>query len=90
MEKQEDIEIGKSLTWQDIKELVNSLNEEQLQQEVRWWGEESGGSVSDANILNEDYLSDGVSYAPKSEMLPDDIDEDEPIFPKGTVMLWIL
>lgn len=78
------------LSWQDIKDLANSLTEQQLQQPVKYWTEGDGGTIGDANVLEEDYVSDGVAYAPKSEMPALHIDEDEPIFPEGTVMLWIL
>jgi len=80
----------KILTWNDIKELSNSLTEEQLRQPVKYWTEEEGGTIGDANVLDEDYVSDGEAYAPKSEMPPECVDEDEPVFPEGTVMLWII
>jgi len=78
------------ITWQSIKELANSLTADQLQQPVRYWTESDGGKIHDANILDEDYVSDGEAYGPKSEMSVDCIDEDSPVFPKGTVMLWML
>jgi hypothetical protein len=80
----------KELTWQSIKDLANSLSEEQLRQPVRYWTESEGGTVSDANILDEDHVSDGVAYAPKSEMDPEAVDTDEPVMPEGTPMLWLL
>lgn len=82
--------LSKNLTWQDIKDLSNSLTEEQLQQKVRYWTEGEGGHIGDANVLDEDYVSDGEAYGPKSEMPIEMVDEDEPVFSKGTVMLWIL
>lgn len=78
------------ITWQEIKDLANSLSEEQLQQPVKYWTESEGGSVGDANVLDEDYVTDGEAYAPKSEMPAIAIDEEAPVFPKGTVMLWII
>ena len=80
----------KELTWQYIKDLANSLDEEQLKKPVKWWGDETGGSISDANILDEDYVSDGEAYGPRSEMDEANIDPDEPVFHKGTPMLWML
>ena len=80
----------KSLTWQHIKDLSNLLTPDQLRQPVKYWTESDGGTIGDANILDEDYVSDGEAYAPESEMAPECIDEDEPIFPEGTVMLWII
>lgn len=82
--------LSKKLTWQDIKDLANSLTDQQLQQEVRYWTEGEGGTIGDANVLDEDYVTDGEAYAPKSEMPLEVIDEDEPIYPSGTVMLWII
>ncbi len=82
--------LSNKLTWQDIKDLANSLSEEQLQQPVKYWTEGEGGSIGDANILEEDYVSDGEGYAPRSEMPSEVIDEDEPVFLKGTPMLWML
>lgn len=82
--------LKKELTWRDIKNLSNELSEDQLKQPVRYWTEGEGGEVGDANVLDEDYVSDGESYAPKSEMPAEVIDEDEPVFYKGTVMLWII
>jgi hypothetical protein len=84
-------EVNKNpLTWRDVKDLANSLTEEQLQQPVNYWTESEGGTVGDANVLDEDYVSDGEAYAPKSEMPAEAVDEDEPVFPKGTVMIWII
>lgn len=77
-------------TWAKVKEVANSLTEDQLQQQVRWWGESEGGKIDDVNMLPEDYVSDGEAYAPKSEMEPSAVDEDEPVFKEGTPMLWIL
>lgn len=80
----------KKLSWQDIKALANSLTEEQLQQPVKYWTESEGGTVGDANVLGEDYVNDGKGYAPKSEFPPETVDENEPVIPEGTVMLWII
>lgn len=80
----------KKLSWHDIKELANSLTEEQLQQPVKYWTESEVGTVGDANALDEDYVSDGEGYGPKSEFPPETVDENEPVIPEGTVMLWII
>lgn len=79
----------KLISWRDIKEIANSLSEEQLTLPVRYWTESEGGKVMDANLLPEDYVSDGEGYVPRSEMPEEYIDVDEPIMPKGTPMLWI-
>jgi hypothetical protein len=84
------MENTEQLIWQDIKDLANSLTAEQLRQPVKYWTESEGGKVGDANILDEDYVSDGEAYGPRSEFPAEAIDEDEPVFPAGTVMLWIL
>src|SRR4051812_26312871 len=81
-------ESEKVLTWKDIKELLSHVNEEQLNQPVRWWGDGRGGRLHDANVLDEDYVSDGEAYGPRSEFDPESIDEEQPVVPKGTVMLW--
>jgi hypothetical protein len=83
-------DLKKKITWQKIKDLANSLNEEQLLQPVRYWTDCEGGQVTDANILEEDYVSDGEAYGPKSCMPADVVDEDEPVFPEGTPILWII
>lgn len=88
MEKKETDE--KVLTWQNIKDLANALNDEQLKNPVRWWAEDEGGKIDDANMLPEDYVSDGESYSPRSEIDETLIDENEPVLPEGTPMLWRL
>jgi hypothetical protein len=79
----------KKLTWRDVKEMANGLTDEQLDMPVKWWGEEEGGTVLDVNQLPEDYVTDGEAYSPRSEMDPELIDADEPVFVKGTPMIWI-
>lgn len=46
-------------TWQNLKDVVNTLNEEQLKNEVIWWGDERGGKIVYVEILNDDYVDDG-------------------------------
>lgn len=76
----------KNIIWQDVKEFVNSLNEEQLQQPMRYWGEEKAGGIFAISILQEDFINpSGECVEPSSTY---EFDEDEPIvYPKGTILL---
>lgn len=78
-----------SYTWERLKELANSLSEDQLKKPVKWWGDGSGGTIDDANVLDEDWVSDGVAYQPKSAIDEDAIDKEAAIFEEGTPMLWM-
>lgn len=85
----------KNILWSDIKEFVNSLTEEQLSQEVIFWGDENGGGIYSIAITQDDLINpsgDGVeplSFYMNSEN-SDDIEtaKEEPIvIKKGTIIL---
>lgn len=44
----------KNLLWSDLKEFVNSLNDEQLQQEILVWDEDGGGGMIYSISITED------------------------------------
>lgn len=80
---------SKKLTFQDLKEVVNNLTPEALQQEVLWWGDERGGKIDSVMILKEDYIFSDEGWEPKSSF-----DEKElqgyggnQILPKGCAVL---
>lgn len=81
----------KVFTWADLKKIVNKMPAKLLKGEVRWWGEEKGGTVQYVHILEEDYHDDGdVGTMPKSIMLENlepGEDEYDLVFEKGTHIL---
>lgn len=79
----------KSMTWAELKEAVNKLPEENLQQPVRWWGNERGGVISYVNLLDEDYVCDDEGWQPKScfEGVPEDEYEVNEELLKGSPVL---
>ncbi len=80
-----------TLVWADIKALANSLTDEQLEQPVKWWSDDEGGNIDDANILDEDHVNNGENYVPRSALDPEFVVEpDAKVYPAGTVMLWRL
>jgi hypothetical protein len=78
-----------------LKNFVNSLNEDELKQPLRFWGEEVGGTIAAAEILNDDYINpSGESLEPRAmylqggEFYQEDAEmEDEPIvLHKGAIV----
>jgi len=45
------------MNWKELKDFVNSLNEEQLQYDVTILGEDRSFKVNCAECLNEDYVN---------------------------------
>lgn len=81
------------LSWQELKDFVNSLPDEVLEQDVRWWGDERGGTLVNTHKLEEDYICDDEGWQPKSVFDNDDTYtkeeiEDMPLLEKGTPILW--
>lgn len=80
-------------TWKELKEFVNSIPEEFLGNEIIWWGDERGGILSGAHLLEEDYINDGEAYSPKSSYgeveLAEAIEAEEGTMYKGTPILWV-
>lgn len=61
----------KKFTWADLKKAVNKIPEKNLKKEVIVWNisDESAMTITDVEILKEDYLFDGdEGCAPKSVM----------------------
>ena len=91
MEKQ------KTITWRQLKNFCNKLNDTQLKKKVSWCGEERGGKVVSVNKFREDMINpSGEGIEPvsiyKEETNPDyQIEwEDEPVvFAKGTPIIWV-
>lgn len=78
-----------------LKNFVNSLSEDELKQPVRFWGEEVGGTIAAAEMLNDDYINpSGECCEPRAAHLAggefyeaDSQMEDEPIvLHKGSVV----
>jgi hypothetical protein len=85
----------RSLLWSDIKAFANSLTEEQLQLEVKAWGDEKGGGIFSIAILRDDYINpsgEGVEprsiYTDDPEYKEDCSEENEPaVYEKGQIIL---
>lgn len=82
------------MTYADLKEALSKLNDTQLQQEVRWWGDETGGKIERFDILEEEYISvDNEPMEPRSVAL--ECNDGEPLdeslitarLPAGTPIL---
>lgn len=75
-----------------LKNFINSLNEDELKQPVRFWGEETGGIITSANILSEDYINpSGEGCEPvsiyKEEPDFEELYQDEPVvITKGSII----
>lgn len=77
-------------TWADLKKFCDELPEEELQKEVIWAGEESGGVVRFVYRLEEDYGVNEYCMAPVSVLEEERENEDEKIevvYKEGTPML---
>ncbi|TQI71788.1 hypothetical protein JM79_2737 [Gramella sp. Hel_I_59] len=74
--------------FKDLKEFVNSLNENQLEQPVKFWGDEIGGEIHRAEVLKEDWINptgDGLEPRsayddePEYEFEPAGIEKGSPV-----------
>jgi hypothetical protein len=91
-----EIEIEKTqLTWADLKEFVNRLSAEQLNNPLIWWGDDRNGKITGFATLEEDYIIEdgGEGISPKSTYDPEDlktiIEEDEfSVLPQGKPILY--
>lgn len=80
-----EIEMNKQLTWQELKDFVNKLTHEQLNDVVRFWGEEIGGIIDSVEQLPEDFVETDYGMEPASVQEYEEGDEHcEVILPKGT------
>ncbi len=80
---------NEKFTWADIKEFANKLDEQQLKEPVRWWGEEEGGVMINAVLLEEDYVQTDYSMEPASvQEYEEGEDPYEVALVKGTPILY--
>ena len=83
---------NKPFTWQQLKEYANSLNEIQLSQPVRWWGDERAGQIRKAEELESAYIKTEF-YEPVKKISADDLaellDGTEDIIYAGTPILYV-
>lgn len=85
----------RSLLWSDLKTFCNSLSEEQLQNEVRVWGEEKGGGIYAISEIQDDLINpsgDGLEmksiYTESEDKDDKEIGEEEDIVvSKGSIIL---
>lgn len=82
------------LTFQKLKDFCNGLTDEQLSEPVRWWGDERGGKVVSAQVLDEDFYRTDEYVTPESEMDWDEYDEEDKAditvaMKKGTPILYV-
>ena len=79
----------KAMTYRDLKEKVNQLDDAQLDTDVIWWGEERGGVITDLVTLKEEYICTDEGYCPVNSFEPADLVdyEDEPRMPVGRPIL---
>ena len=81
---------NKSFTWKDLKDFCNQLPEEELNNTVKWWGEERGGNVLLADRLDEDFVQTDYGCEPASVQEYEEGQDPYPVvFKKGTPILSI-
>lgn len=79
---------AKKFTWAKLKEFANRLPESELKKEVIWWGDETGGKITSAYTLDEDYCQTDYGCEPASVQEYEEGCEPYPItHPKGTPIL---
>lgn len=76
-------------TWRQLKEFCNNLPDEFMDDNVIWWGEETGGKLFAAYQLTEDYTTTDYGCEPISEQDPPEEGEEpwEVTHPKGTPII---
>lgn len=78
------------MTYRELLAALSKLNDTQLDQPVRWWGDEVGGEMKELFLLPEDYVDfENEGFAPRSTWASDpemDMDDAE-ILPQGTPIL---
>jgi len=80
----------KPMTWHQLKEVVNSLSEEQLNNPIMYWEEDGGGRISDVECLEEDYVYGEEGSYPISlweESKGEDETEPTIVYKKGTPVM---
>lgn len=75
-------------TWRDVKEIVDGLPNEMLNETVTWWGDGRGGKVDFIRILGEDFYSYGEYEKPESNFANESEKEGWMLsFKKGTPII---
>jgi hypothetical protein len=75
-----------------LRTLLNALIQEELKQPIRFWGEDTSGTITSLEILSENYINpSGEGCEPVSAYKDEEDYEDlyatEPVvFPKGTIV----
>jgi hypothetical protein len=81
----------KKFTYRDMLSAMSTFTDEQLDMEVRWSGDESGGELSGFWIVEEDQINpsgDGMEPVSVYANDPDvDVDAEEIVCKKGTPIL---
>lgn len=85
----------KVFTWGKLKEFVNSIPEKELELPVNWWGDERGGEIENASLLEADYVLIDEYYELASDV-KNEYDTEEEFndsisgkLNKGTPILWV-
>ena len=81
------------MTYRELRDFLNTLTDEQLDQTAQVIGVDTpGGAITQAEVLDEDWVMDGEGACPRSvwdESLTDEekagSDPPELIWPKGSV-----
>lgn len=81
----------KKYTYRELKDILNSLSEEQLNNEVMWAGDSRGGKIGSVWIAEEDQINpsgDGLEPVSAYDNDPDfDATEESVVCKKGTLIL---
>lgn len=78
---------SKNLTWRELKEQVNAIEEHFLDNEVMWWGEERGGVVNKVWRLEVDYVQSDYSWEEASAYEDDEDLDIMPLLPAGSPII---
>lgn len=76
------------MTWKAMKEFVNQLPEERMDEQVRWWGIDCGGFVYDVAPLEEDHLQDDDFWVAATEYVPVNESDEPARLPAGTPIIY--
>jgi len=78
-----------AITWRELKTLVASLSEDQLDLKVMWCAEDDGGVVTQVEILDEDHINpSGDAWEPRSHYGAD-YEDEEIVAVKGQPVLHV-
>ena len=81
----------KAMTFRELRSELAKLNNHQLDEPARFWGDDIGGTISKLMVLDEEFIciDGGVGMSPRSTYLDGDFTEDEieARLPAGTPIL---